>query len=152
MATQGKSQPKDGARTSQPQRRQPESLRLRSIMPSYTVNDLQKSVAWYQDGLGFFLAERWEDGGELKGVMLKAGSCQLGLTQDDFKKGRDRKKGDGFRIWCDTSQDVDVLAARLRAFGGNITEGPGKQWDAYGFTAQDPDGFKITISQATGEN
>jgi catechol 2,3-dioxygenase-like lactoylglutathione lyase family enzyme len=120
-------------------------------MPSYTVNDIQKSVAWYQDGLGFFVAERWEDGGELRGVMLKAGSCQLGLTQDDFKKGRDRKKGDGFRIWCDTSQDVDALAARLRAFGGTIMEGPGKQWDAYGFTAQDPDGFRITISQATAE-
>ncbi len=44
-----------------------------------------------------------------------------------------------------------MLAARLRAFGGTIVEGPGKQWDAYGFTAQDPDGFKITISQATGE-
>jgi catechol 2,3-dioxygenase-like lactoylglutathione lyase family enzyme len=149
MATQGKSQPKGAAGATQPQRRQPESLRLRSIMPSYTVNDIQKSVAWYQDGLGFYVAERWEDGGELKGVMLKAGSCQLGLAQDDFKKGRDRKKGEGFRVWCDTGQNVDALAARLRAFGGTIVEGPGKHWDAYGFTAQDPDGFKITISQAT---
>jgi catechol 2,3-dioxygenase-like lactoylglutathione lyase family enzyme len=150
MATQGKSQ-KSGSRATQPQRRQPESLRLRSIMPSYTVNDIKRSVAWYQDGLGFFVSERWEDGGELKGVMLKAGSCQLGLMQDDFKKGRDRKKGEGFRVWCDTAQDVDAIAARLRAIGGTIVEGPGKQWDAYSFTAQDPDGFKITISQATAE-
>jgi catechol 2,3-dioxygenase-like lactoylglutathione lyase family enzyme len=150
MATQGKSQ-KSGSRATHPQRRQPESLRLRSIMPSYTVNDIQRSVAWYQDGLGFFVAERWEDGGELKGVMLKAGSCQLGLAQDDFKKGRDRKKGEGFRIWCDTAQNVDAIAARLRAFGGSIVEEPGNRWDAYSFTAQDPDGFKITISQATAE-
>jgi predicted lactoylglutathione lyase len=151
MATQGKSQPKGGARASHPERRQPESLRLRSIMPSYTVNDINRSVAWYQEGLGFYVSERWEDGGELKGVMLKAGSCQLGLAQDDFKKGRDRKKGEGFRIWCDTAQDVDAIAARLKAFGGTIVEGPGKQWDSYGFTAQDPDGFKITISEAAAE-
>src|SRR6202165_6300777 len=128
-----------------PARKQPESLRLRSIMPSYTVNDIQRSLAWYEDGLGFFVAERWEDGGRLKGVMLKAGSCQLGLSQDDLRKGRDRRKGEGFRIWCDTAQDVDAIAARLRKFGGTIVEEPGDHWDAYSFTAQDPDGFKITI-------
>jgi catechol 2,3-dioxygenase-like lactoylglutathione lyase family enzyme len=141
--TKSQSQPKG-----QKQRRQPESLRLRSVVPTFTVNDIQKSIAWYQDGLGFFVSDRWEDGGKLEGVMLTAGACQLGLSQDDFSKGRDRPKGVGFRIWCDTLQDVDAIAARLRAFGGSIVEGPGERWDAYSFTAQDPDGFKITITRA----
>jgi catechol 2,3-dioxygenase-like lactoylglutathione lyase family enzyme len=132
------------------ERQQPEALRLRTMAPMYTVNDLQRSLAWYRDGLGFFVAERWEDDGRLKGVMLKAGACSLGLSQDDFGKGRDRPKGVGFRIWCDTTQDVDAIAARLRGFGGNIVEGPGERWDAYSFTAEDPDGFKITISKAKG--
>ncbi len=131
----------------QRKRHQPESLRLRSVMPSFTVGDIEQSVAWYRDGMGFFVAERWEDKGKLQGVMLKAGACELGLAQDDFSKGRDRSKGVGFRIWCSTTQDVDAVAARLRAFGGTIVEGPGNQWDAYSFTAQDPDGFKITISR-----
>ena len=133
---------------SHPKRQQPESLRLRSIMPTFTVNDLQLSQAWYRDGLGFFVAERWEEGGRLQGVMLKAGACEFGLTQDDFTKGRDRAKGIGFRLWCNTTQDVDEIAHRLRAFGGTIVEEPGERWDAYGFTAQDPDGFKITITRA----
>src|ERR1700674_4647360 len=110
MAANPKPKRSSGGAT-HPARKQPESLRLRSIMPSYTVNDIQRSLAWYQDGLGFFVAERWEDGGRLKGVTLKAGSCQLGLSQDDFAKGRDRRKGEGFRIWCDTAQDVDAIAA-----------------------------------------
>jgi catechol 2,3-dioxygenase-like lactoylglutathione lyase family enzyme len=131
-----------------PKRQQPESLRVRSIMPSFTVNDLQRSLTWYRDGLGFFVSERWEEGGQLQGLMLKAGACQLGLSQDDFSKGRDRPKGVGFRIWCDTAQDVDAIAARLRAFGGTIVEEPGDHWDTYSFTAQDPDGFKITITKA----
>jgi predicted lactoylglutathione lyase len=131
-----------------PKRQQPETLRLRSIMPSFTVNDLQRSLTWYRDGLGFFVSERWEEGGQLQGLMLKAGTCQLGLSQDDFSKGRDRPKGVGFRIWCDTTQDVDAIAARLRAFGGTIVEEPGDHWDTYSFTAQDPDGFKITITKA----
>ena len=134
--------------TGDAKRQQPESLRLRSITPTFTVNDVEKSVAWYRDGLGFFVAQRWEEGGRLEGAMLKAGACEFGLSQDDFSKGRDRTKGVGFRLWCDTTQDVDAIAARLRAFGGIIVEEPGERFDTYGFTAQDPDGFKITISQA----
>jgi predicted enzyme related to lactoylglutathione lyase len=80
--------------------------------------------------------------------MLKAGDCHLGLSQDDFSKGRDRPKGVGFRIWCETYQDVDAIAERLKKFGGSIIEGPGEQWDTYGFTAEDPDGFKVSIGKA----
>ena len=147
MAANPKSQ-RSSSGAAQSERKQPESLRLRAIMPSYTVNDIQRSLTWYEEGLGFFVAERWKDGGELKGVMLKAGSCQLGLAQDDFAKGRERRKGEGFRIWCDTAQDVDAIAARLRKFGGAIVEEPGNHWDMYSFTAQDPDGFKITIGRS----
>jgi uncharacterized glyoxalase superfamily protein PhnB len=129
-------------------RQLPESLRLRSITPSFTVNDVQRSLEFYRDGLGFFVSEKWEENGQLMGVMLKAGACHLGLSQDDFSKGRDRPKGLGFRIWCDTFQDVDAVYNRLKAFGGVIVEGPGEQWDSYGFTAEDPDGFKITIGRA----
>jgi catechol 2,3-dioxygenase-like lactoylglutathione lyase family enzyme len=129
-------------------RQQPESLRLRSITPSFTVNDLQRSLAFYRDGLGFFISEQWEEGGQLLGLMLKAGACHLNLSQDDFSKGRDRPKGVGFRIWCDTFQDVDAVAERLKAVGGVIIEGPGERWDSYSFTAEDPDGFKITIGKA----
>jgi catechol 2,3-dioxygenase-like lactoylglutathione lyase family enzyme len=136
------------SKTAKPKRQQPETLRLRSIQPTFTVNDIQRSLAWYRDGLGFFVAERWEDNGVLKGAMLKAGACQFGLSQDDFSKGREREKGVGFRLWCDTAQSVDTIAVRLRVFGGTIVEGPGDKWDSYSFTAQDPDGFKITIMQA----
>ena len=37
------------ARPKRAPRQQPESLRLRSIAASFTVNDLQKSVAWYRE-------------------------------------------------------------------------------------------------------
>ena len=147
MATAADSQP-SGTGATRPERRRTESLRLRSIAPSFTVNDLQGSVDWYHKGLGFFVSERWEEGGRLLGVMLKAGTCHIGLSQDDFSKGHDRPKGVGFRIWCETTQDVDAIAARLRAFGGTLVEEPGEHFGMYSFTAQDPDGFKITIARA----
>src|SRR3989449_4453291 len=99
------------------QRRLPESLRLRSVAASFTVNDLPKSIAWYRDVLGFTLGERWEAAGQLRGIPLKAGGCGIMLNQDDFSKGRDRRKGEGCRVWVSTVQDITAIAARVRATG-----------------------------------
>jgi catechol 2,3-dioxygenase-like lactoylglutathione lyase family enzyme len=131
-----------------PRRGDPETLRLRSLEPSFTVNDLEKSVRFYTDVLGFVVGERWADGGVLRGVQLKAGACQISLSQDDWAKGRDRKKGEGMRIWCSTAQDVDALAARIKAAGGRLTDEPKDEpWGGRSFTVDDPDGFRLTIYQ-----
>lgn len=131
-----------------PPRQQPESLRLRSLAVSLTVNDLAKSIAWYRDVLRFTVGERWEDGGQLLGVQLKAGTCDLMLNQDDFAKGRDRTKGDGLRIWLSTAQDIDTLAAGITARGGRLDYGPQDMpWGDRAFAITDPDGFKLTVVQ-----
>jgi lactoylglutathione lyase len=127
-------------------RKDPQSLRLRALEPSLTADDLERSVRFYTTALGFFVSERWEDKGVLKGVMLKAGVCTIGLSQDDWSKGRGRKKGEGMRIWCQTAQDIDALAARIKAAGGKLTEEPRDQpWGARSLSVDDPDGFHLTI-------
>ncbi len=128
-------------------RQEPESLRLRSAGPSFTVSDIEKSLAFYRDVLGFTLKERWEQDGVLHGVEMVAGSVTFWLGQDDWKKGRDRAKGQGFRMYCGTSQDVDVLAERIKAAGGTLTEEPtSRPWGGRDFALVDPDGFAITIA------
>ncbi len=131
-----------------PKRQQPESLRLRSLAVSLTVNDLAKSIAWYRDVLRFMVGERWEDAGRLLGVQLKAGSCDLMLNQDDFAKGRDRKKGEGLRVWLSTAQDIDAMAAGITARGGRLDYPPqDTPWGDRAFAITDPDGFKLTVIQ-----
>src|SRR5205823_10393131 len=126
--------------------RERESLRLRSWEPTFTVNDIEQSVRFYTDVLGFIVIEQMSDGAALQGVLLKAGVCKLGLSQDDWAKGRDRKKGEGVRIWCETAQDVDALAARIKAAGVRLTEGPTNQpWGARSLSVDDPDGYHLTI-------
>jgi len=127
------------------ERREPETLRLRSLEPGFTVNDLEQSVRFYTDVLGFIVGERWTDGGVLRGVRLKAGACELGLSQDDWAKGRDRKKGEAVRIYCTTTQDIDALAARIRSGGGRLTEEPKDQPWGRSLAVDDPDGFHLTI-------
>ena len=96
---------------------------MRSVEPTFTVNDVERSVRFYTEVLGFIVGERWSDGGVLRGVTLAA-ALRRDLSRTDWAKGRDRKKGEAVNIWCSTAQDVDALAARIKAGGGRLTAEP----------------------------
>ena len=66
-------------------------------MPAFTVDDIGKSIAFYE-ALGFAVTDRWEQDGVLFSAMVQAGELLIGLNQDDWKKGRDRQKGIGTRL------------------------------------------------------
>jgi uncharacterized glyoxalase superfamily protein PhnB len=147
MATTTRKSRRPAAKKSRPVRQQPETLRLSSVAPSLTVNDLHRSIAFYRDILGFHIKEEWKHDGKVMGVEIAAGTVSFMLGQDDFAKGRDRKKGEGFRLYCSTRQDVNHLAAHIKARGATLLEEPKDQpWGARDFAVMDPDGFKITIS------
>jgi|SRR5580693_2211875 lactoylglutathione lyase len=126
----------------------PEALRLRTLSPALTVGDLERSLQFYVEGLGFSVKDRWEQDGRLMGVMLVAGTCELGLSQDDWAKGRDRVKGVGFRLYAETSQSLEGIAARAREHGIAVQGPKTAPWGARMMEVEDPDGFKITIQQA----
>lgn len=124
-----------------------ETLKARGLMPSLTVNDLQRSIHFYTEGLGFKVSEEMKEEGEVRGVMLEAGSAVVGLSQDDFAKGRDRVKGVGIRLYFETEQNIEALARQANAAGVKLDHGPGPlPWGPVAITATDPDGFKVTIA------
>lgn len=131
-----------------PKRQQPETLRGQLSL-GLTVDDIQKSIAWYRDVAGFYVEETWEHEGKVMGASLLAGSARLVMSQDDWGKGRDRKKGEGMRLHIATAQDVDEVAARIKANGGKLDSEPTDMPWGEGiraFTLSDPNGFKITIA------
>ena len=122
-----------------------EALQISAIVPNITVDDLQKSITFYE-ALGFTIDERWEENGKLLGVMLRAGKSQIGLSQDDWKKGRDRKKGIGVRLSFSTTQNVDEIAARAKGAGIQLKSEPhDTEWKSRAFEVADPSGFLVTI-------
>jgi uncharacterized glyoxalase superfamily protein PhnB len=122
------------------------ALQVKELSPSLTVDDVQRSVKFFE-GLGFAVDARWEDKGVLVGVMLRAGDTRIGLTQDDWKKGRDRKKGEGLRLHLSTTQNIDELAARVKKAGVSLDAEPhDTEWGSRAFDATEPSGFKVTIS------
>jgi uncharacterized glyoxalase superfamily protein PhnB len=121
------------------------ALQLKELMPSLTVNDLQKSINFFE-GLGFAVDERWEEKGTLLGVTLRAGDTHIGLNQDDWKKGRDRQKGVGVRLFLSTSQNIDQLAERAKKAGIALDSAPhDTEWGTRAFDVTEPTGFKLTI-------
>src|SRR5690348_11613771 len=91
------------------ERAQPESFRARQLTASLTVNDLEQSLAWYTNILGFTIDRKHEREGNLMAVSLKAGTVRLLITRDNGAKGLDRVKGDGFSLQLTTGQNVDEL-------------------------------------------
>jgi len=115
---------------------------------SFTVNDYPTSVAWYRDVFGFHVEEEWKMEGKVVGALLRAGTVAMMIGQDDFAKGRDRKKGEGMRIYCTTRQDIDRLASEIKSRGGVLLSEPADTpWGSREFSVADPDGFKITVTR-----
>jgi catechol 2,3-dioxygenase-like lactoylglutathione lyase family enzyme len=118
-----------------------------TISVALTASDLNRSIEFYTKGLGFHEDERMEDNGKLQGVLLSAGGAHLGISQDDFSKGRDRKKGIGLSVHVETDQDIGALAQRAKKAGLRLDHEPGPlPWGPNGFSLKDPDGFTVFVS------
>jgi uncharacterized glyoxalase superfamily protein PhnB len=126
---------------------QPEPLHASSLAASLTVKDLEQSVAWYHGVVGFAVDQRMEREGELRAVAVRAGDVRLLLNKDDGAKGWERSKGEGVSLMITTAQDIDAIAARIRAGGGTLDSEPADMpWGVRAFRVRDPDGFRISFS------
>ena len=123
-------------------------LHGKGVMPSLTVNNLQQSLDFF-DGLGFEVEDKWEVDGKLLGAMLKAGEARLGLSQDDGKKGLNRVKGVGVRIYVEAADDIDQVAARAKKAGITLAKEPhDTDWGTRAFEVTEPSGFLLTIASS----
>jgi hypothetical protein len=78
--------------------------------------------------------------------MMRAGRIQIGLNQDDWKKGRDRTKGLGVRVsLAATVGSVDDIATRARNAGIPLKSEPHDMEWGRAFEVRDPTGFLLTI-------
>lgn len=116
-----------------------------SVAPGFTVNDAEASVAWYRDVLGFSVKQRWEHEGQFRGAEMSAGAITLNISQDDWKLGRDRAKGQGVRLYVATGPEIDRFAAQVKAKGGALDHDPQDGWGVRAFSITDPDGYKLTF-------
>ncbi len=117
-----------------------DALRGISLDASFTVNDLEKSLAWYR-------------GGKVVAISLSAGAVRLLLAQDDGAKGWDRVKGEGCSLQITTDGDITAIASGIKARGGTLdTEPTDTPWGVRIFRLRDPDGFRFTVTSPRPTN
>ncbi|HTX20011.1 MAG TPA: VOC family protein [Bacteroidota bacterium] len=125
----------------------PTPFHATALTLSLTVKELQKSLAWYTDVIGFEIDRKIERDGVLRGVALKSGDIRLTINQDDGAKGWERIKGLGFSIRITTDTDIDAFAARIKQQGGKLDLEPtDMSWGVRLIRLTDPDGYKISVS------
>lgn len=118
-----------------------------SLEASLTVNNLERSVAWYCDALGFVVDKRHERDNRLIAVTLRAGAVRILLTQDDGGKGTERVKGEGISLQITTSQRAEDVAMRIKAHGTILDMEPTKTpWGVTVLRVRDMDGFRLALS------
>jgi len=78
-------------------------------------------------------------------VELRAGDVTVYLSQENGAMGP-RDKGQGFRIYWYTKQNIDQIAQGIKARGGTLASEPKDEWGVRAFSIVDPTGYKITIS------
>ena len=121
-------------------------MNANNLSVSLTVKDVQASLAWYRDVLGFAVNQQYDRGGKLQAVSLSAGNARVLISQDDGSKGADRAKGDGFSMMLTTNESIDEIATRIKARGGTLESEPADMMGRRAFRLRDPDGFRFTIS------
>ena len=125
------------------------AIRATTLGCSLTCKDLEASIRFYRDAIGFTVAQTFETNGKVAAALVVAGDCRIVLNQDDGKLGWDRIKGQGFYLQINVvaPADVDAAAARIKATGGTLLDEPAdRYWGVRMFQFKDLDGFKLGVS------
>ena len=124
---------------------------VEQAVPFFRVSNIEASVRYYVDGLGFEMTRKWIDEGKLRWCWLQHGNAAL-MLQEFRKEGHNAwtpegKLGEGVSI-CFTCKDAlaiyrDVTARGIQAtrpFVGNA------MWVT---SVRDPDGYKLEFESYT---
>lgn len=115
--------------------------KLESISPIFAVDDLPKSLQFYQRTLGFDLAWSWGAPAAIAAVCRDAVEITLAQRSDTQRQGPSR-------IYLRVS-GVDEYCDRIKAAGAEITVPIGNR--AYGmrdFRVADPSGNELDVGEA----
>jgi len=124
---------------------------VKQAVPFFAVSNIEESVRWYVDGLGFEMTKKWIDEGKLRWCWLQIGDAAL-MLQEFRKEGHNSwvpegKVGQGVSI-CFTCEDAlaiyrEVTSRGIKASRPFVGNG---MWVT---SLRDPDGYRIDFESFT---
>ena len=121
------------------------------VVPFLAVADMRASLAFYVDGLGFAVENRWIDDGVLRWCQLRLGAAAVMLQQ--FRtRGHDARrfganKGEGVML-CFFCADAVAFyrTVRQRGIAASEPQVGNRMWVT---EMKDPDGYQVLFESPT---
>lgn len=126
-------------------------MNMNEVVPFFAVKDMETSIAFYVDGLGFAFKQQWVDEGVLRWCQLQNGHASLMLQQ--FKTdGHDSRqfsdnKGEGVSL-CFFCDDATEFYRSVKARGIDASE-PQVGNGLWVTRLIDPDGYELLFESPT---
>ena len=127
------------------------SRNVKQAVPFFAVSNMQASIEFYIDGLGFEIARKWIDAGKLRWCWLERGDAAL-MLQEFRTEGHDSwvpegKLGEGVTIYfiCKDALAIyrEVAARGIEASLPSVGNG---MWVT---NMVDPDGYQLSFESDT---
>jgi|SRR5579863_5405488 len=124
---------------------------VKQAVPFFRVSNIEASLRYYVDGLGFKMTNKWIDEGKLRWCWLQHGGAAL-MLQEFRREGHDSwtpggKVGEGVSICfqCKDALEIyrDVTSRGIQASRPFVGNG---MWVT---TMSDPDGYQIEFESLT---
>ena len=124
---------------------------LKQAVPFFGVSNIEQSVSYYVDGLGFEITRKWIDDGKLRWCYLERGGAAL-MLQEFWKEGQHanlprEKLGVGVSI-CFFCEDALALYREFVSRGINAAR-PYVGNGMWVTSLSDPDGYRIDFESYT---
>jgi len=124
---------------------------VKQAVPFFRVSNMEESVRYYVDGLGFEMTKKWIDEGKLRWCWLEHGGAAL-MLQEFRREGHDSwvpsgKLGEGITI-CLICEDAlaiyrEVTSRGIKAARPFVGNG---MWVV---SLSDPDGYRLVFESYT---
>lgn len=124
---------------------------VKQAVPFFGVSDMEASLRFYVDGLGFEMTQKWIDEGKLRWCWLQLGDAGL-MLQEFRTEGHDSwvpegKLGVGVSI-CFVCQDALAIYRDVRSRGIQVSR-PFVGNGMWVTSVSDPDGYRLDFESYT---
>jgi catechol 2,3-dioxygenase-like lactoylglutathione lyase family enzyme len=124
---------------------------VEQAVPFFAVSNIEESVGYYVDGLGFTMTRKWIDEGKLRWCWLQHGGAAL-MLQEFRKEGHDSwtpqgKLGEGVSI-CFICKDALAIYREIASRGIKASR-PFVGNGMWVTSLSDPDGYRIEFESPT---